>query len=110
MRRLKVRVRDAPFIRRGVEIYFFEDLGDEKIAIIKDLVFETVERSKSIENKGIHIGNDIAQELMDELWTCGLRPSEGTGSAGSLKATQDHLGDMQKLSWKLLEMMVEKEK
>lgn len=36
----------------------------------------------------------MAQELMDSLWQAGLRPSEGTGSAGALKATQDHLKDL----------------
>ena len=35
--------------------------------------------------------------LMDDLWQCGLRPSEGTGSAGALAATQKHLDDMRKL-------------
>ena len=38
-----------------------------------------------------------AQALMDDLWQAGLRPSEGSGSAGSLKATQEHLADMRKL-------------
>ncbi len=38
-----------------------------------------------------------AQELMDSLWQCGLRPSEGSGSAGSLAATQAHLKDMRVL-------------
>lgn len=37
------------------------------------------------------------QELMDELWRCGYRPSEGAGSAGQLSATQAHLEDMRKL-------------
>lgn len=36
-----------------------------------------------------------AQQLMDELWHVGLRPSEGTGSAGAMAATQAHLKDMQ---------------
>lgn len=44
-----------------------------------------------------------AQRLMDELWDCGLRPSEGTGSAGSLKATEKHLADMQRIAFMLLE-------
>lgn len=43
-----------------------------------------------------------AQELMDELWRCGLRPSEGTGSAGALAATERHLKDMQKIAFTLL--------
>jgi len=41
-----------------------------------------------------------AQRLMDELWNCGLRPSEGSGSAGALAATQRHLDDMRKLVFK----------
>lgn len=38
-----------------------------------------------------------AQQLMDEFWRCGLRPSEGSGSAGSLAATERHLADMRRL-------------
>ena len=38
-----------------------------------------------------------AQLLMDDLWMAGLRPTEGTGSAGSLAATQRHLEDMRTL-------------
>lgn len=38
-----------------------------------------------------------AQQLMDELWRCGLRPTEGTGSAGAMAAVQAHLADMRKL-------------
>lgn len=45
-----------------------------------------------------------AQELMDELWRCGLRPTEGTGSAGSLAATERHLKDMQRIAMGLLRL------
>ena len=40
------------------------------------------------------IGDLEAQELVDALWSAGVRPSEGSGSAGSLKATEKHLADM----------------
>ena len=40
-----------------------------------------------------------AQRLMDVLWDCGLRPSEGSGSAGSLAATERHLADMRALAF-----------
>ena len=45
---------------------------------------------------------DEAQQLIDELWKCGLRPTEGTGSAGSLAATERHLKDMQTIALGLL--------
>jgi hypothetical protein len=40
--------------------------------------------------------------LMDQLWQCGLRPTEGTGSAGSLAATERHLKDMREIAFGLL--------
>ena len=47
---------------------------------------------------------EAAQSLMDELWTAGLRPSEGTGSAGSLAATERHLADMRTLAFHALKV------
>jgi len=38
-----------------------------------------------------------AQALMDQLWQCGIRPSEGTGSAGAFAAAQSHLADLRRL-------------
>lgn len=42
---------------------------------------------------------DEAQALVDELWLLGVRPSEGTGSAGSLAATERHLVDMRRVAF-----------
>jgi len=52
----------------------------------------------------LDISPEAAQLLMDELWNCGIRPSEGTGSAGALKATQNHLEDMRQLAYHLMKM------
>ena len=35
-----------------------------------------------------------AQTLMDELWTVGLRPTQGQQSEGQMGATTNHLNDM----------------
>ena len=45
-----------------------------------------------------------AQTLMDDLWSCGLRPTEGRGSAGSLAATERHLKDMRKIAFNRLKI------
>lgn len=42
-----------------------------------------------------------AQQFIDELWRCGFRPTEGSGSAGSLAATERHLADMRALVFKM---------
>lgn len=44
-----------------------------------------------------------AQELIDSLWQCGLRPSEGSGSAGALAATERHLADMRQIAFHFME-------
>lgn len=46
-----------------------------------------------------------AQALMDRLWKAGLRPTEGSGSAGALAATERHLKDMQILVFETPEAM-----
>jgi len=49
-----------------------------------------------------------AQTLMDDLWNAGLRPSEGSGSAGAMAAVQQHLADMRKIAFVKLGITNEK--
>ena len=43
---------------------------------------------------------ECAQQLMDELWRVGIRPTNGAGSTGQLAATERHLNDMRALVFK----------
>lgn len=45
----------------------------------------------------LSLPTQTAQMLMDQLWECGLRPTEGTGSAGAFEAQRRHLEDMRTL-------------
>src|SRR5581483_8221763 len=45
----------------------------------------------------LRLSETSAQVLMDDLCKCGLRPTEGTGSAGAMAAQTRHLEDMRKL-------------
>ena len=47
-----------------------------------------------------------SQMLMDQLWNCGLRPTEGTGSAGALGATQKHLADLKEILYHQLQIKI----
>ena len=42
----------------------------------------------------LELAYEDAQNLTDELYYCGVRPTDGAGTAGSMKATQNHLEDM----------------
>lgn len=45
----------------------------------------------------LYLSGRDAQQLMDDLWACGLRPTEGSGSAGAMSAVQEHLKDLRRL-------------
>ena len=51
------------------------------------------------------LSNGAAQQIVDELWLAGIRPSEGTGSAGALKAREDHLKDLEVVADKLFDLL-----
>ena len=72
------------------------------VSIGQPLTMVSCEEGPAINQPTLTISTEEAQFLMDELWRCGLRPSEGTGSAGSLAATERHLKDMQDIAMGLL--------
>ena len=57
----------------------------------------TPENELEIRHPTFCLSRDAAQTLMDDLWACGLRPTEGTGSAGALAAVERHIKDLQRL-------------
>ena len=63
------------------------------------LKFEEIQEGRTYDYAPVMSDMD-AQSLMDDLWGCGFRPSEGTGSAGAMAATQNHLKDLQRLVFK----------
>lgn len=65
-------------------------------AWMKEPIFVEVEEGAT-PPVGIRLSTLEAQALMDRLWKAGLRPTEGSGSAGALAATERHLKDMQTL-------------
>ena len=84
--------------KRGVDIHVVERRNDGLTAVLRPGIFETIAEGEYVGEPSLHMQDEEAQRLMDELWHCGLRPSEGTGSAGSLAATERHLADMQRIT------------
>lgn len=95
-----------------MKVYAFRQGGDHKISLLlkqitggegSPVVVQTGTLTMVPATDGafipptVRLETDEAQQLMDALWDCGLRPTEGKGSAGALAATQRHLDDMRKL-------------
>jgi hypothetical protein len=70
--------------------------GLSRWSYVKDVVFEEWKEEDygRVISPTFKLHEDEAQVLMDSLWSCGIRPTEGSGSAGSLAATERHLNDM----------------
>lgn len=77
--------------------------GESGVAIARPLTLDLLEPG-ALAEPTVRFPKDSAQQLMDELWRCGLRPSEGSGSAGSLAATERHLADMRAIAFSSLKI------
>lgn len=64
----------------------------------------TPEMEGSIMYPAMVLTKEAAQNLMDELWNSGVRPSNGAGSVGELAATQAHLKDMREMVAAFMEL------
>jgi hypothetical protein len=83
----------------GIQVYMREQQPSGRWGYVEPLTIKVPEEESLSQPPTFELENQEAQSLMDQLWHCGLRPSEGTGSAGALKATQEHLADMRKLAF-----------
>lgn len=88
---LEIRAKDALWSQ---SVEFLIRSGD---SVGTQIIMTTDENPHLETAPSFRIGKAEAQVLMDDLWHCGLRPSEGTGSAGQLASTQRHLEDMRML-------------
>lgn len=95
-----VRVDRQVMWNDSLRVFYYrteDDDGTQKVYLaatgeMKEITDAAVERSPTFS-----LRMEEGQQLMDELWRCGLRPTEGTGSAGAMAAVQAHLADMRKL-------------
>ena len=94
---IKIRASQEAF-NFGIGIMIYDDSGDH-LCVGRDITMEVVEKNECVGHTTT-IDHTAAQLLMDSLWDCGIRPTEGSGSAGAMAATERHLKDMQSLVFK----------
>lgn len=95
----KVRAKAAPWMN-GVEIAAFGKLpnGDTRVAVVQ---WETIADNAEMKPT-LAIRMDQAQVLMDDLWNAGVRPTDGAGSAGAMRAAERHIQDLRAVAFKVL--------
>jgi hypothetical protein len=100
---LKIAAASHFRLGRSVEIYIRGYGFSSGIFGIKNVEWEEVESGK-YPNEPFVISQETAQELINSLWECGLRPAQGAGSAGQLETMKAHLEDMRKIAFKFLKI------
>jgi hypothetical protein len=89
----------------GVSIHLMDEGNQGQLFVAQPVVMKAEEEAYARRlDPMVTLPMALAQQLMDELWNCGLRPTEGTGSAGSLAATERHLADMKALAFHALKV------
>lgn len=95
MNEVKILARQAPWSDR---IELLATMTNEQgVWCGRQIEFTAYDAPAEIPYPTITLTKQEAQILIDQLWDCGLRPSEGSGSAGQLAAVQRHLEDMRTL-------------
>lgn len=88
---------------RSIELRVGVEVDGGGYAAARPLVMEVLPEGHEVE-PCIRLKPEAAQELMDELWRTGLRPSQEEGSTGQAAATQRHLDDMRALAFHALKV------
>ena len=87
-----IRAHAAPWMQ-GIELSIRDETPGSRLRVACAITMEEIVEGACIMPTA-SISMQAAQILMDDLWSSGLRPTEGAGSAGSLRATEKHLADM----------------
>ena len=89
-----IEVERVP-LQRAFRLWLTYHDGEHRRILVAAHEILSTEPDQIIDQATAVIPEDAAQQLIDELWRVGLRPSEGTGSAETLAAIQKCLDDMQ---------------
>lgn len=98
MREKMIHVRRDPWTN-ALDVHYQD--GNAWASLIQ---MEALEEGMVVPPAPIRIDMTAGQALMDQLWDCGIRPTDGTGSAGAMAATQSHLSDMRRIAFKALKL------
>jgi hypothetical protein len=91
---------EMDFMRRHIGVWLYQELQGGDVMVSTNVTMEKVEWGQVMPRAPIQLDIIAAQSLVDQLWQAGIMPSQGSGSAGSLAATERHLEDMRSLVFK----------
>lgn len=77
-------------------------LGEEKDGtgrrvVVDDIIYKTVNIGDAVQPKALPLSKEAATQLMDDMWLCGIRPSESINNVNDKTDIKAHLEDMRRI-------------
>ncbi len=91
---------------QSTQLYMKQHLPSGDVLWARDILWGSYPAGTPDIPSIVSLTDTNAQQLMDMLWRCGFRPTEGRGSAGALAATQAHLNDFRAIVAKQLKVQL----
>ena len=101
-----IRAWRTECLRKTINITILKEIVGVRTCFVEGMHYVEVDEGEP-SPIALTLTPTLAQKLMDDLWDCGVRPSEGSGSSGSLRATEKHLQDMRKIAFDRLKIKTE---
>lgn len=92
--------------RNGFDLYVFQKRAN-LVAFAENITMKDMPMEEAIgfsPKPTLQLDAGQIQNLMDDLWNAGVRPSNGTASTGQIAATDNHLADLRKIAFHLLKI------
>ena len=91
------------FLRGGYELWLgYHEVG-RKRSVGQEVIFSEVDDGTFC-NPTSMIDESAAQNLMDDLWRSGLRPTGAKAGDTTIKALESHLDDLRRIAFKGLKI------
>ena len=91
----------------ALEVWALNRAGDFREHVTAELSVHRVDK-RQLFDRGptLRLASDEAQQIMNELWRCGMRPRDGSGALAHVEAQQAHLNDLRAIVFSTLKIKV----
>jgi hypothetical protein len=85
-------------------LHAWQDMPSGERAVLVNATMEIRPGEQACPEPALLLDRGGAQQLMDDLWRAGIRPSDRKELPGETQALREHVSDLRKITFKLLKV------
>jgi hypothetical protein len=85
-------------------LHAWQDKPNGLRGVLVDCIMENRTSDTACPEPSLFLDRGGAQQLMDDLWRAGIRPSDRKELPGETQALREHVSDLRKITFKLLKV------